>query len=920
MTIGRRAWLTAAVLLAAAAAAGAGEFYRLYHGALAVADPRAQSHALGMAIAVWEESDGRDWLANAYCHRGLARFRLGDTKKALEDLHRAARMGTRSSCDALSLSSYIALQMRRPEPSPMDRAVEGYALMRRGWRRFKGEAMTPLGRPGPKSPLQTAAEGGDPAAQFQLGLEDHEAGRLEAAEFWLNQAAIRGYPQAQLHLAFLYVVPSGLVTDPPKAEAFLTQCSEGSAPGYLRAQCLMLRAAMAEKGVGGPPERGRAAGHYFRALEVGEAYQRFEAMIRLGALYETGPAGLRDPAEAYKWYLLAAAMQAPPGSETRAGEALRRMGAVLSRAEAAEGRRRSQVGPVETSEVLRGAADLAPAVEGGERINLAFHKVAEAMVRAAQLAAVAGLGVMLWGIWRWVQSRPSRPKAKRSSRMLTPAHCMERLANAQGLLQMGLVEEAGNAIGEEVIDSAASDLASVRLAVRILRDTGKVGDFAREYAGRSSEFYTAYAEAFFEAGDPALALALLRQKKRLEPRDFATFVACHKALARLEELKAPAMEPRERLGYAQALIAAGEEDRALGFLVSDQASLGGAEYSLAVRLASRKGDFAMAEVLFGKARETLTAKQAPSLYSCYATACVKAGRPDPAREALQHLAHARPDDRRCRARLRFLEGLSKEEAGLLRLGSAPAAPAMAGNYRLLSPLGSGPTGVLIKAADPGLRAPVAMRRLGGALSLDPQAVKLAAEEARRFSGLHHPALVSLRDVVAHDGAAWIVLDYIDGDSLAEIVAAEGPLEAESCLAALRVACGGLALMHEQGFLHRDLRVSNFLRTRAGEIKLTDFGIASRVAEALGWPLESLGIAVESLAPEVRGGRATPQSDVYALGAAAVEMVTGLPLSGRSGPPQGLSEPLRGVLAACLALEPGRRPMDAREVLRMLSAK
>ena len=157
-----------------------------------------------------------------------------------------------------------------------------------------------------------------------------------------------------------------------------------------------------------------------------------------------------------------------------------------------------------------------------------------------------------------------------------------------------------------------------------------------------------------------------------------------------------------------------------------------------------------------------------------------------------------------------------------------------------------------------------------------------------------------------DGRPFIVMEYVEGGSLAEALARDGVLSPARVVAVARDCCSGLAYAHAAGLVHRDLKPQNLLLDLDGRVKIADFGIARSLdGTSLTLTGSVLGTA-GYLAPEQAGGeQVSAAADIYGLGVTLHQLATGT----MPGPdaPQALPEPLRSVVARCLDPDPARRP-------------
>ncbi len=203
---------------------------------------------------------------------------------------------------------------------------------------------------------------------------------------------------------------------------------------------------------------------------------------------------------------------------------------------------------------------------------------------------------------------------------------------------------------------------------------------------------------------------------------------------------------------------------------------------------------------------------------------------------------------------------------------------IADRYALEREVGRGGMGAVWLARDTVLHRPVAMKRIGGLRGemADTDLARIL-REARLAAALHHPNVVPVFDLVDDGGEHWLVMEYVDGPTLAASVRERGPLSPDQAATILRQLAGALEAAHRAGIVHRDVKPSNVLVTRDGQVKLTDFGIARGHGDVA---LTTTGLLVGSpayLAPEVvSGATATPASDVWSLGATAYFALVGKP--------------------------------------------
>ncbi|MFF4401040.1 serine/threonine-protein kinase [Streptomyces sp. NPDC001480] len=256
----------------------------------------------------------------------------------------------------------------------------------------------------------------------------------------------------------------------------------------------------------------------------------------------------------------------------------------------------------------------------------------------------------------------------------------------------------------------------------------------------------------------------------------------------------------------------------------------------------------------------------------------------------------------------------------------------AGRYRLQDAIGRGAMGEVWRAFDEILGRPVAVKLLLPQ-STDPTATSRFHLEAQTAGSLNHPNVVGVLDFGEHERGLFLVMELVQGDSLARLLATSGPLPAAHVARMAAEAAAGLAAAHRQGIVHRDIKPANLLLDADGTLKIGDFGIA-RFFDDPGAALTATGQIVGTslyLAPERALGKpAGPASDVYSLGCVLYQLLTGRPpfqgdsalmilhqhLDATPVPPRGLGAELppafENYLLGLLAKRPEDRP-SAEEV-------
>src|ERR1700733_11687808 len=281
-----------------------------------------------------------------------------------------------------------------------------------------------------------------------------------------------------------------------------------------------------------------------------------------------------------------------------------------------------------------------------------------------------------------------------------------------------------------------------------------------------------------------------------------------------------------------------------------------------------------------------------------------------------------------------------------------------GPYEIQSPLGAGGMGEVYRARDIRLDRTVAVKVLASHLSSSPELKQRMEREARAISSLNHPKIGHLYDIGSQDGTDYLVMEFLEGETLAERLR-KGALPLVEILRIGIAVAEALALAHRQGIVHRDLKPGNIMLTKSGA-KLMDFGLAKSAAGGLGSgvssapllsaartmsgaspvsPLTTAGTmigTIQYMSPEqIEGKEADARSDLFAVGAVLYEMVTGArPFEGKSQisvasailekepEPISTAQPLtppafEHIVTACLAKNPDDRIQSAQDIALQL---
>jgi serine/threonine protein kinase len=270
-------------------------------------------------------------------------------------------------------------------------------------------------------------------------------------------------------------------------------------------------------------------------------------------------------------------------------------------------------------------------------------------------------------------------------------------------------------------------------------------------------------------------------------------------------------------------------------------------------------------------------------------------------------------------------------------------PTRIGSYSVECEIGRGGMGVVYKATDSRLGRSVALKAMTTSVANDRDLLARFEREATTLAALNHPNIAGIHGTEEHDGQKYLVLEYVDGETLAERIT-RGPLRIGEAMEVCSQIAAGLAAAHDTGFIHRDLKPANVKITSGGIAKVLDFGL-TRVesvteeqapdgesptvgySDMMTTPGSILG-TVQYMSPEqARGGDVDRRTDLWALGALLYECLCGTSPFARPSPAECLAAVLReepdltelpgatpaeavALIDRCLRKDPRRRQRDA----------
>jgi serine/threonine protein kinase len=282
------------------------------------------------------------------------------------------------------------------------------------------------------------------------------------------------------------------------------------------------------------------------------------------------------------------------------------------------------------------------------------------------------------------------------------------------------------------------------------------------------------------------------------------------------------------------------------------------------------------------------------------------------------------------------EGLRQERTfAESRKSGDSSGSGLKGRYKLSKKLGQGGMGVVYLAEDTLLNRVVAYKVLPPSVRDNLKVLENFLQEARVAAAINHPNIVTIYDTGSEGVEAYIVMEFVDGVSLKELLEKTPSMAISDLIAIAKQICQGLEYAHNKNVIHRDIKPANIMLNKDNMVKIMDFGLAKILSES-----EAEGTSVKGtplyMSPEqIQGKRVDHRTDLYSLGCTLYRMAAGHPpfiegdvyyhhLHTSPAPPRSLNpqvpEKLNQIILKCLAKDPEQRYQRAKDILADLEIK
>lgn len=468
-------------------------------------------------------------------------------------------------------------------------------------------------------------------------------------------------------------------------------------------------------------------------------------------------------------------------------------------------------------------------------------------------------------------------------------------------------EAVGLVLDDKLILAAAASDASLDRLLGILDAAGKLDEFlATQDDAKPHDYFTALARSLLRLDMAGRSLQLLNSKLQKIPGDFK--------------------------GMADALFALGRRDEALKTLASVPKGEWTPEDAVSVfTIFLQQDKLDLAKGLYERVLLAKPVRADPDLHYGFAIRCEKSGDMRQAVETYSRFETAGLAHKDVAARLAVLRSGSLPPAGD---APAPQKNLVGGKYALISVIGEGGMGTVYAAHDRALDRKVAIKKMRPEFRDLPRERTRFLQEARNVARVQNPYVVAIHEILEVEGEIFLVFDFVEGKTLAQILDERGKLALDKCKAVFRYVCQAVDCAHRLGVLHRDIKSGNIIIGRDGFARVMDFGLAraakdtiskSRAGEISGTPAY--------MAPEEHLGNSGKAADIFSMGVMLYEMLLGeLPFTGpdylaqkerRLYAPASTKDPslpksVDGFFAAALEPDPAKRIQTVADFLQRLS--
>ncbi len=272
------------------------------------------------------------------------------------------------------------------------------------------------------------------------------------------------------------------------------------------------------------------------------------------------------------------------------------------------------------------------------------------------------------------------------------------------------------------------------------------------------------------------------------------------------------------------------------------------------------------------------------------------------------------------------EAIRREQAQG-RKGTDTSAPK--GRYKLLTKVGQGGMGVVYRAEDTVLNRIVAYKVLPPSVKDNPKVLENFLQEARVAAAINHPNIVTIYDTGSEGVEPYIVMEFVDGTSLKELLEKNSPMPVPDLLPIGKQICQGLEFAHAKNVIHRDIKPANIMINKDRLVKIMDFGLAKILSASTAEGSGVQGTPLYMSPEQITGKRVDHRTDLYSLGCTFFRILTGRPpfIEGdvyyhhiHTAPPSpqslnpGIPEPLGQLILKCMAKNPDQRYQRAKEIL------